>query len=503
VSATARRERLAGGLACLAVLLSAVLLAPGVALAVDVTFASSEAHAILGEPVTFREGFQSTATPERVELVTSLPGVPGSDVQTADVTSNGSARIATAQLDGHFRPNTTLQYRFRVFLAGGQAIEGPEATATVLDTRFDWHVRAGRHVTIHWYEAASGFGDRAVRVGDDAVDRAVELLGLAGVEPVDYFVYASSDALYVAMGAGTSDNVGGQYYAPIRTAYADIAPSESDSNWADNVITHELVHHVFDQATRNPYHEPPTWLNEGLAVFLAEGGAEARSAELGSAVRGGDVLPLEALADAFPRTSRPFSLAYAESVSAVAFLIERHGRGGLADLVKRYRAGSSDDEAFTGALGETAAAFGEAWLASIGASRPAAYGPQPAPAGPLPSEWRPGAEAATPRPAATGPAASSTPTGPTPFAASSRPSAASVTAVPGGSPGDGTSGRPGPWLLVGLTAVLVGVILVAVVVVERRRSVSRPPAPLPVGPPPAPMPAGPSLGPPPHGPAQP
>jgi hypothetical protein len=46
------------------------------------------------------------------------------------------------------------------------------------------------------------------------------------------------------------------------------------------VVPHELVHLVFDTAVKNPYHFPPRWLNEGLAVYLSEGNGteyEARS----------------------------------------------------------------------------------------------------------------------------------------------------------------------------------------------------------------------------------
>ena len=41
------------------------------------------------------------------------------------------------------------------------------------------------------------------------------------------------------------------------------------------VVPHELTHLVFDTAVTNPYHFPPRWLNEGLAVYLSEGTSPA------------------------------------------------------------------------------------------------------------------------------------------------------------------------------------------------------------------------------------
>lgn len=315
-------------------------------------------------------------------------------------------------------------------------------------------------MTVHWYDADASFGRRALRAAEDAVSGASSLLGLTDAGRMDYFIYGSSRALYEALGAGTQGEVGGQYYPPIRTAYAEITPSEADSSWAQEVIAHEVVHHVFDQATGNPYHEPPTWLNEGIAVYVAEGGPEDRAPELRAAVRDGTVLPLDALTEAFPRVSGPFSLAYAESASAVDFLIERYGRKAVAELAGLYRGGASDDEAFRAVTGGTLAEFDAAWQAMIGAEPPPAYGPQPAPAGPLPREWLEetagvSTAAPIPVPASPGPAA---------------PGQATADASPVISwPSSGT--RAGitdllPILLV--VGLLVGGVLAAVVAVERR-----------------------------------
>ena len=53
--------------------------------------------------------------------------------------------------------------------------------------------------------------------------------------------------------------------------FALITPAEINDDWVEVVVPHELTHLVFDTATKNPYHEPPHWLNEGVAVYLSEG----------------------------------------------------------------------------------------------------------------------------------------------------------------------------------------------------------------------------------------
>ena len=58
------------------------------------------------------------------------------------------------------------------------------------DDRFDWKTVAGDLVTLHWYEGPASFGQRAARIGEDAVRQAADLLGVTETEPIDFFVYA-------------------------------------------------------------------------------------------------------------------------------------------------------------------------------------------------------------------------------------------------------------------------------------------------------------------------
>ena len=131
--------------------------------------------------------------------------------------------------------------------------------------------RRGDIVRVHWYEGDDSFGDRALEIGERAVERAAAELGVTETEPVDFFIYASQDEFYDALGPSTRENVGGQADAGIRTLFALIRPSEIDQAWVETVIPHELTHLVFDTAVSNPYHFPPRWLNEGLAVYESEG----------------------------------------------------------------------------------------------------------------------------------------------------------------------------------------------------------------------------------------
>src|SRR5262245_57326631 len=64
-----------------------------------------------------------------------------------------------------------------------------------------------------------------------------------------------------------------------------------------------------------------------------------------------------------------------------------YGQDKLVELIRSYAGGVSDDEAFEAALGVDVAGFEAGWLADLGAAAPTAFGPQPAPPGPLPPGW--------------------------------------------------------------------------------------------------------------------
>ncbi len=382
--------------------------------AAGATFGRPAATSEWGSGITFEQPVVVTAAPRRVEIVISSAADTGAFVSEVALPATGSSTlrytldVATAA----FLPNTSFRARWRVTFGDETIVLGPEASATYVDSRFAWRTTRGPIVRVHWYTGDEAFGRRALRIGEEAVEKAAALLGVSETDPIDFFVYADEASFYEALGPGTRENVGGQANAEIRTLFALITPDEIDDPWVGTVIPHELTHLVFDTAVRNRYHYPPRWLNEGLAVYLSQGYDPSDRAKVETAARDGELMPLDALLGQFPTTFDRFGLAYAESVSAVDFLVRTHSQDVLVGLVRSYADGRTDDEAFAAALGIGATAFGEAWLANLGATPPVRRGPQPAPAGPLPAEWTassPGTDGATAAPGTGTPAVPATP----------------------------------------------------------------------------------------------
>ncbi len=454
-----RAAGLAAALATAASLAVGTWLASPVA-AAEPTFGTPTIEGSFGEGIELTQPVTLDAAPARIELllryadadaplVVELPGPSGPGTVTMRHTLDTSS-------DGHILPNTPVEARWRITPTDGDAVVGPSARLTYADERFDWQTVSGDIVRVHWYEGSRAFGERALAIGEQAVRATTALLGVTEDEPVDFYVYADVEDFYDALGPGTQENVGGQANAEIRTLFALIEPGQIDAPWVASVVPHELVHLVFDTAVSNPYHFPPRWLNEGLAVYLSDGYDASNRAQVASAARRGALIPLDGLAGAFPTTNDGFALAYAESVSAIDFLVRTHDQEALVSLIGSYADGRTDDEAFEAAIGMDVDAFGAAWLADLGVEPPVRHGPVPAPDGPVPSAWSD--PNATPLPGA--PAVESEP-----------PGGDGATTAPAGpsaptTPATGDAGRTG--LLVAV-ALITAAGVVALIGVRLRR----------------------------------
>ncbi len=367
-------------------------LAPVAAAATWATFGTPTATSTYGTGVQFSQPVTIDRSVARVELLLTVADAIGPTVIGLPAPPATGATVLSHLLDtsgdGHLLPNTPIAARWRLTSADSPTeVElGPVLRLTYADDRYTWQTEAGSLVRVHWYDGTADFGRRALKIGEDAVRKASDLLGVSESKPVDFYVYADQTAFRDALGPGTRENVGGEADAAIRTLFALIPPSQINDSWVGTVIPHELTHLVIDTAAGNPYHLLPRWLNEGLAVYESQGYDSSDRGLVATAVSADTLIPLDGLIGQFP-TGEGFFLAYAESVSAVDFMIRTYGSDALVAVVRSYKDGRTDAEAFQKGLGVDAAAFEAAWIADLGAKAPTRYGPQPAPAGPVPSAW--------------------------------------------------------------------------------------------------------------------
>ncbi len=125
------------------------------------------------------------------------------------------------------------------------------------------------------------------------------------------------------------------------------------------VLRHEVAHSFVASRTGA---NCPTWLQEGLAQWL-EGGDPAREdATLAKLARQTALPRLESLEQAFMDLPEARAqVAYAESLSAVAYILKNHGEDGVRRLIAALATGLKAGEALPAAIGLTYADLQRGW----------------------------------------------------------------------------------------------------------------------------------------------
>ena len=131
------------------------------------------------------------------------------------------------------------------------------------------------------------------------------------------------------------------------------------------VLRHEIVHIAFGQRTQKAIGKIPRWFVEGIAIYLSGEWLPARHESLIKHIFARSVIPLTELAGNFPKSELQAQLAYAESLDAVAWLVEIAGKEKLWEIIDRLGDGDDLDTACKAAIGWDIVTFDAQWRESL------------------------------------------------------------------------------------------------------------------------------------------
>src|SRR5262245_21610900 len=129
------------------------------------------------------------------------------------------------------------------------------------------------------------------------------------------------------------------------------------------VLRHELAHSFIATRTGG---NCPTWLQEGVSQWLEGGDPSREDARLARAARAGRLLSLLTLEGPFDSLSEPDAeLAYAQSLSAVAFIVKHSHESGLMRLLAALGDRLPSEEALPVAMAMSYPELQKAWAQSL------------------------------------------------------------------------------------------------------------------------------------------
>jgi len=264
-------------------------------------------------------------------------------------------------------PNTPIGYQWEVWAEDGSHHLSPEQIVRYEDTRFDWDVHTTEAVAVWTHDRPGSLGAQVFDIADQAIRRQRGLFGAEVQLQIQILIYNDFDE-FAAWHATVGEFIGGQAFPGFGVTTQIVSLAGPQEGWLLDVVPHEISHLYFAQVTNNPTVSVPVWLNEGVASYNEFGAQTAAVRQVERAAEQADLIPLSSLRMGFGSHNEARArLAYDEAVSAVIYLIEVYGQGGLADLLAAYRQGLPNDQAFVSALGVDAGTFEAGWASWAGA----------------------------------------------------------------------------------------------------------------------------------------
>ena len=115
------------------------------------------------------------------------------------------------------------------------------------------------------------------------------------------------------------------------------------------LIKHEYAHLALED--RLHHVEPPRWLNEGLAMYVAYEWGWGNNISLSQAVLFGSIVPLREIEKLNRFPSGRAQIAYAQSYIAIKYLLEQYGTESFNILLDNLKDGKSIDTALMASIG--------------------------------------------------------------------------------------------------------------------------------------------------------
>jgi hypothetical protein len=275
---------------------------------------------------------------------------------------------------GNPPPGAGLRWQWRLTDTAGNTVVTPSQELTFSDDRFPWRAVAAEGIQLHWY-AGDTVGPMLLEAAVEGLALLQEEMGIELQSDVQIFIYGQGSDMRDAV-LYIQDWAGGVAFTEYNIIMIGVTPP-SAPGWGRRTIRHELAHLVLAQFGRSCVGgSRPNWLEEGLAVYAEGEPEQAILDDLTAAIRDNRLEPVRSLNGPFPAHGREAGVAYSQSYSLVAFLLDHYQREKMQELILTLAAGEGYDAALEQVYGFNIDGLEVAWREAIGAS-PRAIPPTP------------------------------------------------------------------------------------------------------------------------------
>jgi hypothetical protein len=245
---------------------------------------------------------------------------------------------------GSIPPGANIWWQWQLTNANGETMLTQRQMMPYLDTRYNWQSRSLEDINIYWHDQNESLIDELIKAIDEHLSNVPINVEIPAERTPKVFIYRSSQEIRDAV---LFENEWTGALAYTRYNIILTALNTDILDWAKDALPHEIMHLFTAEAVFGPFGNIPIWLNEGLSKFV-EGELDSYyQRTLNDAVAGNKLISIQSLNSNFPADTNGAYLAYAESHSIVAFLINNYGWDKMRSLLATFKDGSTPDNALT------------------------------------------------------------------------------------------------------------------------------------------------------------
>jgi Peptidase MA superfamily len=266
--------------------------------------------------------------------------------------------------DNFHTPGTFVEYNWVIQDVAKNYHTAPSIDFRTLDTRFSWQHLTQGMLQVNWYNRPENFGQILLNRASDSINHISQTLGGGLLHPINLWVYASNQDFHGSLAPGSYEWVGGEALPGLNEAFISVINENDDTLIRD--MPHELTHLVFHQLIAQGS-QPPTWFDEGLAVYNQLFHEPEMKARLKQALFNKSLLRLYRISDGFPADADQAYLAYAQSWNLIDYMYTTFGHAKMALLIKKMNNSQADfGENLTQVLGQDQDHLENQWLLHLG-----------------------------------------------------------------------------------------------------------------------------------------
>jgi hypothetical protein len=218
---------------------------------------------------------------------------------------------------------------------------------------------------VHWYQGDENFGRSVLEAAQAGLEAIGMLLPSKLEQPIEIYIYASTDDLHSELAPGGEDWVAGHADPALGVVKVVVEPGSAQGITMEQRIPHELMHVMLYRHVGAGYQNIPAWLREGMGTLVEMYPNADYERVLRDAVANDTLIPLQDLCTLFPSDTGQAFLAYAESRSFTRYLHETYGSRGVLELAAAYAEGVECDRGTERPLGVSLSSLETQWRSSV------------------------------------------------------------------------------------------------------------------------------------------